>query len=150
MRIKNILIFLIIFGSILPSFSFAQDNTAMPDPTGFLEGAKVVVQKVIQAIIQTGPNAIKEVLQDIWDFWGKIGEWFKKNLWDNFLFPKLENVWNKILSFFGKKVEERKPIIQEGIEEEKQQIKEDVQSGISTGVSETKKSLWQKFLDIIK
>jgi len=146
MQFKNILITLIIFGSILPSFGFAQNNTAMPDPTGFLDGAKLVVQKIVQAV----PNAIKGVWQDVWGFWGKIGEWFKKNIWDSFLFPKLENIWQKVLSFFGKKIEEKKPTIEQGIEEEKQELKEGVKEGISTGISETKKSLWQKFIDIIK
>lgn len=150
MQFKNILITLIIFGSIFPSFSFAQNSTTMPDPTPFLDQTKIVVQKIINAIMQTFPNAIKGVWQDVWGFWGKIGDWFKKNLWDSFLFPKLENIWQKVLSFFGKKIEEKKPTIEQGIEEERQELKEGVKEGISAGISETKKSLWQKFIDTIK
>ena len=87
-------------------------------------------QEAWHKFISFFPNLFKKIWQGIVRFfrfiWDKLKEFWNTNIW-----PKIEWLWQKILSFFGKKVEEEKTEIKE--EATKAQI-----------------NLWQRFKNLLK
>jgi len=90
---KLIIIFLII-SLISPSFSFAQENEALKAP-GSQEELKEFGRKFLEAI----PKALKAAWQEVVNIWREIWKWVK-NIWDSYIFPFFQNIWQKISNFF--------------------------------------------------
>ena len=72
----------------------------------------------------------EEAWQLVLQVWQKIEKWFK-DIWNNYIWPKLEWLGEKISSFFKKKTEESKEVVEEKIDKEKE-------------------SLWQRIKNLIK
>jgi predicted PurR-regulated permease PerM len=72
----------------------------------------------------------EEAWQLVTQVWQKIEKWFK-DTWNNYIWPKLEWLGEKISSFFKKKTEESKAAVEEKIGREKE-------------------SLWQRIKNLIK
>lgn len=138
----RILIILIIFSLILPSFTFLK---AQPiSPPGTLEEAREIGERTLEKIIKELPG----ILQKIWKeealpVWQKMRNFF------------MVNIWSKIKSWFKKEVEprakeeieKRKPVIKEEFQKEKEELKKEIKGEV---IPKATKSLWEKFKELIK
>ena len=142
MKIKNIIIFGVLLGLILPNFAFAQQI----GPPETLEQAKEIAERAGQEIQFNLPDVLKKIweeetlpiFQKIWSF--------IKNIWDSYAWPNIKKLWQKITAPFIEEIEKRKPIIEEEFQKEKQVIKEE----IKTELPKAGKSLWERFKELIK
>lgn len=138
----NILIILSIVGLILPALAFSQEievkeRPKMPPDLGD-------IWSFLKNIFEPLPRVLKGIWQEAVEIWQKIANWFK-NLWNYNLLPKIKGTWHKILSLFGREVEERKEKIEEEIEKEKEEAKQE----IKTETEKAGRSLWQRIKDTI-
>jgi len=134
-KCKIIINFLVILGLILPCFSFAQKEVTSPPET--LEEVKTIGMKALKLLPETLRGIWQEAL-DIWQIMGKKA----KNFSDSYIWPWFQNIWQKIQSFFGKEIEERKPGIEREFKKEKEEMKEEI--------PKVGESLWKRFKEIIK
>lgn len=86
---------------------------------------------------------IPEAMQGVWEtqalpVFSGVWSW-ARGLWDSTVFSLLEDLWDKILSFFGREIEERKPGIEERFQTEKQQLQHEVQESLP----QEGRTLWQ-------
>lgn len=132
--IKKLIPVLVIFGLLLPSFSFAQ--VEQPET---LEEAKEMGEKALEVSKKELPGILEKIWEeDILPIWKKMYSWFMTNIW-----PKIESWFKKeVEPRVKEEVEKRKPIIGEGFKKEKEEIKEEL--------PEVTKSLWEKFKELIK
>ncbi|PIR71588.1 MAG: hypothetical protein COX89_01500 [Candidatus Nealsonbacteria bacterium CG_4_10_14_0_2_um_filter_37_10] len=146
MAIKKIIVILVMFGVLLPSFSFGQNQLISPSET--LEEAKEIGERVIKGAIESLPRILERIWKEkVLPIWQGMYNWAKKNLWDPYIWPFLKNIWQKIQAIFRKKVEKRKEIIEEEFEKEKEKLKKEVKEEI---IPKTTQSLWEKFKELIK
>jgi len=66
----------------------------------------------------------------------KTIDWIKY-IWNSYIKLKFKETWQKINSFLGKEIENRKPEVQQEFEKEKQEMKDDIPN------------LWQRFKELI-
>jgi len=135
--LKKLLLALIIIGLIFPFLSFSQSEQAYKIPKS-IEEAKEIGIRALYSV----PNFLKS----IWV--GFAG--FISNLWNNYLEPFLNSLWQKIKTPFEKEFEKRKPQIEKEFEKEKQEMKQEIKQDLSKTLSKGKKSLWQRFKDLIQ
>ncbi len=98
---NKLAIILLIFGLILPSFSFAQEDQAVGAPESSAE-----LKEIGKKILEFFPMALKAAWQEVLKIWQKTWEWFK-NLWNSYIFPFFQNIWQKISDFFLTSIWER-------------------------------------------
>lgn len=98
---------------------------------GFFERARERFPEIIKGIWEGEVLPIWRKMYDKWSNW-----------WDYSIQPWLRGIWQKIISLFKKEAEEKKPIIEEQFQKEKEEIKKEL-----PGVS---KSLWEKFKELLK
>ncbi len=128
MKSKTIIIFLIMFALILPSFGFAQNQQAIAPES--LEEAKEIGESITKKAVKNLPQILKNIWKkEVLPIWQKMWNW-------------VEPFWQKIKSLFGEEIEKRKPIIEEEFKKEKEEMKEDF-----PGVSKT---LWERFNELIE
>ena len=65
-----------------------------------------------------------------------------EDIWDAYIGPRIETLWQKIQELFGKEIEKRRPIIEQEFEKEVEQIKQQIKQEMP--------SLWERFLELIK
>ena len=131
-EIKNLVIFLIIIGLILPNFAYLQSQ----GPPESLEEMKGLGDKALDVIRKFIPENFKKFWkEECLPIWQKIYNWFKKTVWDPYFGP-----------FFKKEMEKRKPDIEEEFEKEKKEMKESAKKE----VPKITKSLWQKLKELFK
>ncbi len=120
-------------GLILPFFTSAQISPEVKLPGTFEE----IKDAGLKAL-----GFIPELLKGIWDgfsgFCLKVWNFFK-NIWNSYIFPFLDNLWRKTI---GKEIKERKPVIEEEFQKEKQEMKKELPA--------VGKSLWERFKELIK
>jgi len=136
-HVLKIIVISSIVGLILPSFSFAQVSPEIKLPGTFGE----IKDAGLKAL-----GFIPELLKEIWDGFSGfcLNVWnFFKNTWNSYIFPFFDNLWQGTL---GKEIKERKPVIEEEFQKEKQEMKEE----IKTGLPDALKSLWERFKELIK
>lgn len=133
---KKTLVILILFGFLLPYFSFAQVTpTTVPEN---MEQAKELGQKALETTQKEMPGLIKNIFQnEVLPLWQKMYNWFKENIW-----PKVKD-W--FMKFIQPEIEKRKPGIQEEFQKKKIETKEQLQ----TEVPKIGQSLWEKFKELI-
>jgi len=140
--IKKLIIISILSGLLLPNFSFAPTPNlvwgfAQPiEPPETLEEAKELGEKVLE----TGQKELPGILERIWQeevlpFWQKMWDWFQVHIWQPYIEPPIK-----------KEIEKRKPIIKEEFQKEKEETKESAK----TEVVPAFKSLWERFMELIK
>jgi len=134
-KCKIIINFLVILGLILPCFSFAQKEVTSPPET--LEEVKTIGMKALKLL----PETLKGIWQEALGIWQTMGK-KAKNFSDSYIWPWFQNIWQKIQSFFGKEIEERKPGIEREFKKEKEEMKEEI--------PKVGESLWKRFKEIIK
>lgn len=149
--IKKIMVISVIFGFLLPSFCLAQNQSITPpgtldyNPPTTLPGGPSEAKTMGEKGLKAFPEALREAWQEAWEIWQKMADW-AKNIWNSYIWPKIEWFWQKILAFFGKEVEKRKPIIEEEFQKEKKEIKEKVKEELP----KVGESLWERLKELIK
>jgi len=129
-----IIVYLFLF--VIPH-TLAQDASEPPRAPETLKEAKSLGERFIKGF----PKAFSDAWQEGLVVWRKVGDWFK-NLWCSYISSWFKNIWFKINSFLERRVEEKKPDIKQGFEEEKQEMREEI--------PKTGKSLWDKLKELIK
>lgn len=135
--VLKIIVISSIVGLIFPYLSSAQISSEVKLPGNF-EEIKDVGLKAL--------GFIPELLKGVWDGFSGfcLNVWnFFKNIWNSYIFPFFDNLWQKTL---GKEIKERKPVIKEEFQKEKQEMKEEIKAGLP----DTLKSLWERFKELIK
>lgn len=85
-------------------------------------------------IIKNLPATTEKIgTETIMPFWQKSLEWVK------------EKIWLRFVNLTNPELEKRKEYMKQGFEQEKDEIKE----GIQTEIPKTSQSLWQKFKNLI-
>ncbi len=127
---KKTIIILILFGFLLPSFSFSQGQPQFEAPES-IEEVKELGKKALEVGEKELPGIIERIWQEeVLPLWQKMWDWFKTNIWSK-IWPKVEE-----------EIEKRKPLLEEELEKEKEELKEEL--------PEVSKSLWEKFKDLLK
>ena len=142
---KYIFFFLFLFSSVVtPILVAAQTPEATPStalPETF-EGAQQFGEQIIQQLPKETEKVFQEealpILQAVLS-WGK-------NIWNGWILPWLQEVWDRVLGFLGQEVEKRKPIIKDAIEQEKEEIIKEIE----TGTIKAGKSLWERIKGFFK
>jgi hypothetical protein len=141
-KITNLVLFLIIAGIALASVSPIQaadsdqpSNIVGPPPT--MEGVK---QLGLQAL-GFFPGIAKDLLIQVFN-WGK-------NVWETYIYPFLQKIWQKIYSLFKPEIERRTPIIKEELPQKTGEVKQELETGIPQ-TAQYIKSLWEKFKGLFK
>ncbi len=139
LRIVNFALFLAISTAILASFSLvrAQNEPAVRllASTGGMEDIGLKALKFI-------PEFLKSIWRGVVDFCRSVFNDLK-NIWNSYVFPFFDNLWQKTL---GKEIKERKPVIKEEFQKEKQEMQEEIKAGLQGKF----KSLWERFKELIK
>ena len=143
----------LIFLFILATFTFSPPAggfaSAQADPKlqvpETLDDAKEGVLNVSDKIIAAIPGVISGIWErEVVPVWKTMWSWVKEEIWQKRVQPALETLWDKIMEFFGKEVEKRKPLIEQEFEQEKQELKQDIENyGKDAG-----KGLWARFLGL--
>jgi len=138
---KILIIFLIV--SLLSPNIFllipASAAAAPPYPNITLPETPEAIKAVGERTVELLPGFLNMVWQQTLEYLRILWRWFV-NIWKSHIWPFFRNIWcniwrNHILPLFQRKVEEKKIIIEEKIEKEKEEIKD---------------SLWQKFKEIVE
>jgi len=124
--VLSILIISFLFTTTIP-YSSAQEFAPKAPET--FEEAKTLGERILIGF----PEAFKNVWHQSLAFW-------KKML--NYVSPWFKSIWNSILSFLGKEVEERRPEVEEEFKKEIQEMKEEI--------PKAGKSLWQRLKELIE
>lgn len=135
--VLKIIVISSIVGLIFPYLSFGQISPEIRLPGTFGEIKDVGLRAL---------GLIPEFLKGIWDGFSGfcLNVWnFFKNIWNSYIFPFFDNLWQKTL---GKEIKERKPVIEEEFQKEKQEMKEEIKAGLP----DTLKSLWERFKELLK
>ncbi len=163
-QIKKLIIISIIFGFLLPSFNFTYASEAKMKKTLFssssspllcrgsmhqderslspiltvktpetIEEAKKINQETAEALKKEMPGILERLWKErVIPVWEGMWRWFES---------KTTAFWQKIQELFGKEVEKRKPIIEEELIKEKQEIKKEL--------PEIGKSSWERFRELL-
>lgn len=83
-------------------------------------------------------NILKLLSEEIKKGWQEDALPFFQKIWSNYIQPWFKSIWQGTLNF----AERRKPIIEEELEKEKQEIKEEA--------PKIGKSVWERFRELIK
>jgi hypothetical protein len=89
------LIITLIIGFSLPNFIFAQKSSQVLEIPSNLNDIVAIGNKIVHFPFQIFSN----IWQEVWGIWMKIFT-FAKNIWDNDIFPEIDDLWHRILSVF--------------------------------------------------
>ncbi|MFH1894625.1 MAG: hypothetical protein ABH813_01860 [Patescibacteria group bacterium] len=108
-----------------------------------LNEAKQVGKKALEVGKKDIPGLIEKIWQDeVLPVWQKMFDWARVHIWENWLDSELNNLWQKVVKIFKEEADQRKPVIEEKFQKEKQELKEEA--------PQVGKSLWEKFKELIK
>jgi len=151
----QLIVFLIISGLVVPFFVFVPTpnlawGIARAEPISPPETLEET-REIGERILETVPKELPGVLERIWKgevlpIWRRIYNWAKKNLWDPYIWPFFQNIWQRIQAIFRKEIRERKEIIEEELERKKEEFKKEMKEE----VPKVTKSIWQRFKELIK
>jgi len=147
---KTIIILSIIGFLTLPNFSSATEQIPQIETPETFEEA----EEMGKGFLKETKERLPRILEKIWEeevipVWKKMYEKWR-NWWNSYIYPWLQNVWQKILKLLGREIEERKPIIEEQFEKEKEELKQELKEEIKKEAPEVGKTLWEKFKELIK
>ena len=140
--VRNLVVILVIFGVLLPSFAFFQEQPVSPPET--LEEAREIGERALEVSKKELPGILEKIWkEEVLPIWQKMYDWFKTNIW-----PKIEFFFKKEVEPRAKgEIEKRKPIIKEEFKKEKEELKKEVKEEV---FPKAFKSLWEKFKELIK
>lgn len=106
---------------LIPIISFAQPKA----PKDF-EEAKGLGTKFLELMPKVAEEGTKAFIHQL------------KKIWNSYVMPALKWLW----SLLGAEVEERKPLIKEELQKEKEEMKQEI--------PKAGRSIWERFKDLIK
>jgi len=124
------LIYFLIIGFLLVTVRPVIFAQKMPEAPKTLEEARTIGEQLLFGF----PEVLKKIWQEALGIFRQIFNWFK-NIWDSYIYPWLRGL-------LIKEVEKRKPEVQKKFEEEKKEMKQEIPV--------VTKSLWQRFMELIK
>ena len=124
------LIYFLIIGFLLVTVRPVIFAQKMPEAPKTLEEARTIGEQLLFGF----PEVLKKIWQEALGIFRQIFNWFK-NIWDSYIYPWLRGL-------LIKEVEKRKPEVQKKFEEEKKEMKQEIPV--------VAKSLWQRFIELIK
>lgn len=131
---------------ILPAFLYGQqETTGVAVPTDSRSAGEF-----LQGIVVQLPQAIGKIWQDtVLPFWKnlfrEIGE-----RWSQYVAKPLGWIWAKITNIFSGEIEKRQPIIEKGLQEEKQEVEREFKEKIAPKVPEARQGLWERFKSLFR
>jgi len=146
---------ILLLGLLVPVSSFAQTDEGARFPTSFpilevpdtLEGVKEGTERIGKEV---GAGLLISV-QNIWreevvPKWREMFSWTNENIWTRFAQPYFYEIGDSIKRVLGKEVEKRKPLIEQKLEQERQELQEEItkQSAKAT------RNLWERFLALFR
>jgi len=135
---KKIIISVAIFSILTPILSFAK--ISQPET---MDQVKQLGEKALEVTKTKLPGIFGDIWQnDVIPFYKKMFDWIKANLWDNWLGPWLKNLWSATVNIFKSEAQQRKPQVEQDFQTQKEQIKQEAPV--------VGKTLWEKFLELIK
>ena len=138
---KYLFLFLIIGFLLIVPYSLVLEAQDGFGPVKTLEEAKTTGKKILTGF----PGLLNRLWQDVIAFWQKVIN-LLKNFLNSYITPWLQDIWQKIVFFLGKEVEQRKTEVQEEFEKEKEEMKEE----IKREAPKIGKSIWERFKELIK
>jgi hypothetical protein len=136
---KTILISLFALSLIIPLSVIGQVQIQQPEN---LEEAKQMGEKALEVTKKEGPGIMENVFtKEVIPIWKQMFYWAKSNLWDNWIGSWLKNFWNDTTSLLKGEVSERKPVVKEEFQKEKQELKNEAPSFF--------KNLWGKLKELV-
>ena len=132
---------IIIFSLFLAGITLAQETQGnLPSAPKTLGESGDFAMNLIKPL----PSALKSAGQDPLRLWNDL--WLRvKKTWDETMGEKIDYFLLKIKNLIKKEVENRKPIIKEGLEEEKQEITQEAKTeGLKFG-----KGFWDQLKGLI-
>jgi len=130
---RNILIILIA-GAVLSGFCLPVRAQQAPEAPATLDEAKSVGLQILGELPDSTRQVWREqalpTLRSMWDW--------AQGPWENYIKPKVQELFNWLLGFLGKEIEERAPLIEEEFQKEKDEMRGDI-----PGVWERFKNLWE-------
>lgn len=156
-KMSKILIMLLLISFLLPNFCFAQEPPPIEAPETIEEGKNMAL-RAAEKIIKLMPGIVIDTWRnDVVPLWARMWQWFK-NFWKSYAVKTFDYIWylkikpsvkslfykieDGFLEFLGKEVKERRPIIEQEIEKEKQELKEEFPRDTET--------FWERFKDLLK
>ena len=139
---RHLLFFFILLSSItLPLFAFAQEDPKFQAPDT-IDAAKQGVLDIGDKVIAAIPGVIAGIWKnEVIPAWKAMLSWVREEVWQKRVKPALETLIDKIKEFFGREIEKRKPLVEQEFEQEKQELKQDIENyGKDAG-----KGLWERF-----
>ncbi|OGG47033.1 hypothetical protein A2671_02155 [Candidatus Kaiserbacteria bacterium RIFCSPHIGHO2_01_FULL_49_13] len=146
--VRHYLFFLVLlffaFPPLAGGFASAQADPKLQVPET-LDDAKEGVLNVSDKIMAAIPGVISGIWErEVVPVWKSMWNWVQEEVWQRRVQPALETLIDKVMEFFGKEVEKRKPLIEQEFEQEKQELKQDIENyGKDAG-----KGLWARFLGL--
>ena len=130
---RNILIILIA-SAVLSGFCLPVQAQQAPEVPATLDEAKSVGLQILGELPDSTRQVWREqalpILRSMWDW--------AQGPWENYIKPKVQELFNWLLGFLGKEIEERAPLIEEEFQKEKDEMRGDI-----PGVWERFKNLWE-------
>ncbi|OGZ18035.1 MAG: hypothetical protein A2V72_01240 [Candidatus Nealsonbacteria bacterium RBG_13_37_56] len=143
--IKKYLISIIIINIlVLPFLAQAQTQTEPLIDDAFEDlgrESKPIGETIWQTVKTEFPKMIKRPWQDALTAWKMIFNWIK-SFWNSYLSNWFKIIWENLVYFLGKEVEQRRPEIEQEFIKETEEMKQDI--------PETAKSLWERFKGLIQ
>lgn len=126
-------IILIISFLFIPVFSpiLAQNEAQIPQT---LDEAQIRGKSVLNAV----PGVLSQLWQELKGYFFQFADWLVR-IWENHIYPPIKDFWNR-------EVESRKPEVEQELEKEKQEMTQD----IKTEVPKIGKSIWDRFIELIR
>jgi len=128
-------------GLLLPNLIFIFAQTPVEAP-GTIEEAKEITHEAIDVVEKELPEILERMWrEEVIPVWRNMWKWLS-NVWNMYIEPRIETLWQRIQEILGKEIEKRKPIIEEETTKEVEEIKKEL--------PEVGKSLWKRFRELIK
>lgn len=129
-----------------PVFVSAQEDPKLEVPETLGE-AKEGFLNISDKIIAEIPKAIAGIWKnEVVPAWKAMGNWVQEEVWQRRVKPAFETLFDKVRELLGREIRERKPLIEQEFEQEKQELEEDIKTyGKSAG-----KGLWERFLGLFR
>ncbi len=131
--IRKGIIVLVISFIFIPVFSpiLAQNEAQVPQT---LDEAQIRGKSVLNTL----PGVLSRLWQELRGYFFQFVNWLIK-IWENYIYPPIQDFWNR-------EVESRKPEIEQELQKEKQEMVQD----IKTEVPKIGKTVWDRFMELIR
>lgn len=106
--------------------------------------SKPIGETIWQTVKTEFPKMIKRPWQDALTAWRMIFSWVK-SFWNSYLSNWFKIIWENLIYFLGKEVEQRRPEIEQEFIKETEEMKQDIPE-----TTKSIKSLWERLKDLVQ